>query len=234
MTSIKTTARQAGLLYFVFSVVAIVREFCFPAFLVPGDAAATARNIIGAEFTYRISIVTGFVTHIMFIFLVWRLYNLLKGADSKQALLMVLLVCIGVAVALANLITEMVPLLLLSGADYLSAFTKPQLDALALSALRLHGNGGLVPMAFWGLWLFPFGILVIKSGFFPRILGILLMVAGFAYLVSSFTSIAAPAYKPVISKFMMPLYFGEVPIILWMLVMGARAPQAEVQPSEGS
>ena len=108
---------------------------------------------------------------------------------------MVLLVSIGVAVALANLLNKFAPLVLLSGADYLSVFTKPQLDALALGFLRFHSSGAAVTTAFWGLWLFPFGILVIKSGFFPRILGILLLVAGFAYLTSSVTSIVLPDYS---------------------------------------
>ena len=226
MNSIKTTARQAGALYLVFSLVAIVGEFLLPAFVVSGDAAATARNIAAAESMYRIGILTGFVTLVLFIFLVATLYKLLKDVDRWHAMLMVLLVCMGVAVSLANLVVRFAPLVLLSGADYLSAFTTPQLDALALGFLGLHGQGAVVATAFWGLWLFPFGILVIKSGFFPRVLGVLLMVAGFAYLASSVTSIALPAYRQVVSRIMMPLYFGEVPIIFWLLIKGARVPEA--------
>ena len=105
----------------------------------------------------------------------------------------------------------------LSGAAYGSVFTRPQLDALALGFLKLNGSGAGLVMAFWGLWLFPFGILVIQSGFFPRILGVLLMVAGSDYLTSSFTSIILPAYRHAVFHAMMPLYFGEVPIILWLL-----------------
>ena len=225
MNSTKATARQAGVLYFLFAIVAIFGEFFFPAFIVPGDATATARNITSAELTYRIGILTGFATHIIFIFLVVSLYNLLKDIDKRHAMLMVLMVSIGVAIALANLLHRFAPLVLLSGADYLSVFNKPQLDALALGFLRLHSNGVTVTTAFWGLWLFPFGILVIKSGFFPRILGILLMVAGFAYLTSSVTSIVLPAYRQVVSQVMMPLYFGEVPIIFWLLIKGAKLPQ---------
>jgi uncharacterized protein DUF4386 len=230
MNSIKSTARRAGLLYLVFSIAAIFGEFFFPAFTVPGDATATARNIIAAELTYRISILTGFISLILFIFLVVSLYNLLKGVDKWHAMLMVLLVSVGVAIALANLLNKFAPLILLSGADYLSVFTKPQLDALALGFLRVHSNGVTVTTAFWGLWLFPFGILVIKSGFFPRLLGILLMVAGFAYLTTSVASIALPAYRHIVSQVMMPLYFGEVPIIFWLLIKGAKVqePQARL------
>jgi hypothetical protein len=232
LNSTKMTAHRAGVLYFLFMIVAIFGEFFFPAFMVPGDAAATARKITAAELTYRIGILTGFVTLVIFIFLVVSLYKLLKNVDRNLAILMVLLVSIGVAIALANLLNKFAPLVLLSGADYLSVFTKPQLDALALGFLRFHSNGVTVSTAFWGLWLFPFGILVIRSGFFPRILGILLLVAGFAYLTSSVTSIVLPDYRHVVSRVMMPLYFGEVPIIFWLLLKGARAPQPQAQSSD--
>jgi hypothetical protein len=232
MNSTQATARQAGVLYFLFMIVAILGEFFFPAFMVPGDATATARNIVAGEATYRVGILTGFVTLVIFIFLVASLYKLLKPVDPSHAMLMVLLVSIGVAVALANLLAKFAPLVLLSGADYLSVFTKPQLKSLALAFLRFHSNGATVSTAFWGLWLFPFGILVIKSGWFPRILGILLMVAGFAYLAASVTSIGLPEYRQVVSKFMMPLYFGEVPIIFWLLLKGAKAPPEEARRSD--
>lgn len=199
--------------------------------MVPGDAAATARNTTAAELAYRSGIPTGFVTLVIFSFLVVSLYRLLEDADRSQAMLMVLLVSIGVAIALANLLNESAPLVLLGGADYLSVFTKPQLDVLALGFLRLHSSGVAVSTAFWGLWLFPFGVLVIKSGFFPRILGVSLMVAGFAYLTSSVTSIALPEYRHVVPRVMMPLYFGEVPIICWLLVKGANVPPPRARAS---
>ncbi len=231
MNSTNATARQAGALYFLFSLVAILGEFFFPAFMVPGDAAATARNILAGELAYRMSVLTGFITLVLFIFLVVSLYKLLRDVDRSHARLMVLLVSIGVAVALANLLNKFAPLVLLSGSDYLSVFTKPQLDALALGFLGLHSSGATVATAFWGLWLFPFGILVIKSRFFPRILGVLLMVAGLAYLTSSVTSIVLPAYRHVVNRAMMPLYFGEVPIIFWLLIKGAKAPQPQARSS---
>ena len=225
MDSLQTTARKLGLLYFVFSLLAIVGEFLFPAFVVPGDATATARAIMAAELTYRLGILTAFVTNLLFIFLVVGLYQLFASIDRRQAMLMVVFVVMGVTISLVNLLNKMAPLILLSGADYLSVLTKPQLDALALGFLRLHGSGVTIATAFWGLWLLPFGALVIRSRFFPRFLGVLLMIAGFAYVVSSFASIALPAYKQVVSQFMMPLYFGEVPIIFWLLIKGAKAPE---------
>jgi len=223
MNSIKAKARRAGALYLLLAIVGSFNlMYMSGAFIVPDDATATARNITAAELTYRIGILTDFVSLLLFLFLVVSLYNLLKGVDKWHAMLMVLLVSVSVAIGLANLLNKIAPLILLSGADYLSVFTRPQRDALALGFLSLNSNGDTVDTVFWGLWLFPFGILVIKSGFFPRVLGILLMVAGFAYLTSSVTSIVLPAYSHVVSQAMMPLYFGGLPMIFWLLIKGAK------------
>jgi hypothetical protein len=134
--------------------------------------------------------------------------------------------------ALVNLVNGLAPLIVLSGADFLSVFTKPQLDALALGFLRLRSSGALVVTVFWGLWLFPFGILVIKSRFFPKVLGVLLMGAGFAYPTVCFTSIALPAHAHVVSQILMPLQFGELPIIFWLLIKGAKVQLPEALPSQ--
>ena len=200
----------------------------FSHFIVPGDATATARNIIAGELTYRIGILTDVVALLLFILLVVSLYSLLKGVDKWHAVLMVLLVSVGVAIGLANVLNKIAPLILLSGADYLSVFTKPQVDALALGFLSLNTDGNTVDSVFWGLWLLPFGILVIRSGFLPRVLGILLIAAGFGYVTSSVTSIVLPAYSHVVSQATMPLLFGEFPIIFWLLIKGAKVPQPQV------
>lgn len=231
MDSIKAAAHRAGALYFLFLIVGLVDMHGFSRFMVVGDATATARNILAAQATYRIGILTDFVALLIFIFLVVSLYNLLKGAGRWHAMLMVLFVSVGVTIGLANLFNKLAPLVLLSGAGYLSAFTRPQLDVLALGFLTLNSNGNSVAGAFWGLWLFPFGILVIKSGFFPRVLGILLMVAGFAYLTTSVTSIVLPAYEHVVSQVAMPFCLGEFPIIFWLLIKGAKVPQPLTQSS---
>lgn len=227
MNHTKATVHQAGLLYFLFMIVAIIGEFLSPTFVVPGDAAATAQNINAGEFSYRLGILTGLVTLLLFIFLVERLYKLFRDVDRSQALLMVLLVAIGVSVALANMLNKFAPLVLLSDTDYLSVLTKPQLESLALGFLRFHSGGAIVSMAFWGLWLFPFGFLVIKSGFLPRVLGYLLLVAGFTYTITSITSLMLPEQSQLVSRIMMPLYIAEVPIILWLLIKGASSSRTQ-------
>ena len=225
MNSTRARARVAGVLYLLMGVTAAFGVMYIPAaFIVPGDAAATARRITDAEFTYRIAILSDFVSQIIFLFLVMSLYNLLRDVNRSYAALMVLLVTVAAAIELVNLLNLIAPLILLSGADFLSAFTKPQLDALALGFLRLRGNGIFIVSAFWGLWLFPFGILIIKSGFFPKILGVLLIVACFAYLTSSFISVVLPAYQHIVSRVTLPLFaIGELSIILWLLIRGANA-----------
>ncbi len=227
MSSIKSDARQAGVLYLLFAIVAVVDEFLFPRFTVAGDAAATARNIMAGELTYRIRLLAGFVTLLLFIAVVVSLYNLFKEVDRKQSVWMLALVLTGVAVSLANMILRFAPLIFLNDTGSLSAFSKPQLEALALTALRLNGSGVTLVTIFWGLWLFPFGALVIKSRYFPRVLGILLFIAGAGYVVSSVTAIALPAYRHAVTQVMMPLYFGELPIIFWLAIKGAKAPEVE-------
>jgi hypothetical protein len=228
--STRATARRAGVLYFIFMIVAIVGEFIIPAFMVPGDPAATARNITTRELLYRVDILMGFLALLLFIFLVATLYQLFREVSRSQALIMVLLVAVGVAVSLANLLLKFAPLVLLAGPDNLTALPRPQLEALAVACLRLHGSGTAISTGFWGLWLFPFGILVIRSGFLPRILGYLLLIAGCGYTISSATSIVLPEYRVAVSRIVMPLYFGEVPIIFWLLIKGAKLPQPKEQP----
>jgi Domain of unknown function (DUF4386) len=226
MNGLKWSARRAGMLYFVFSVIAIVNEFVLPAAVVPGDASGTARNIIAGARTFRLGILSGLANQVIFIFLALALYSLFRETGRKLARLMVLLVFAGIVVTLSSLVERMAPLVLLSGADYLSAFTRPQLDALSMSFLRMHATAGMVAAAFWGLWLFPFGLLVIRSGYFPRILGALLIVAGLAYVVTSVTSIGWPEHRALVTRIMTPLYVGEVPIILWMAIAGASEPRS--------
>ncbi len=135
------------------------------------------------------------------------------------------------AAEIVNLAFRMAPLVLLSGASFLSVFTKPQLDALALGFIRMGGNLSELITVLWGLWLFPFGILTIRSRFFPRILGYLQFVSGFAYVAAWFADIAFPAQPHVVSQILTPLYFGELAMVLWLPIMGAKVPQGEAASS---
>ena len=224
MTSRKQTARLAGALYLVMGLAGAFSIMYIPrTFIVRGDAAATASNIVSAPLLYRFGVVCDLVNQAGFVLLVLVLYDLLKDVNRRHALLMVALVLVQVAMTFAIMITQIAPLVLLSGADYLSVFGKQQLDALTLAILTLRGHATTALGAYMGLWLLPFGGLVFRSGFIPRILGVLLLVAGSGYVVSTLTFFLLPDYFSVASLLMMLAgAAGEGSIVAWLLIKGAR------------
>ncbi len=156
------------------------------------------------------------------------LYRLFESVDRLQALLLVILGgLMPVPLYFLNALNYIAALILVRGADFLSIFSAPQRYALAMLFLRLHHYELLASFIFAGLWLFPFGILVFKSGFLPRILGIWLIVNGFAYLAITVSGFLFPQYSDAVGNITSPILFGEIAIMLWLLVMGARQkPQA--------
>jgi hypothetical protein len=223
MDSLKRRARYAGLLYFLMGVIAPIGLMYVPGKLIlPGDPATTADRIRESPALLRLGIGSELVHQIIAIFLVLALYDLFRGVSEKRARLMVILSLLGIPIVLLNVVNEIAALILVRGDAFLSVIDQEQLDALAFFFLRLHGRGLDVASIFWGLWLFPFGILVIRSGFIPKFLGYLLFVAGFAYLASAFATLVVPELLPVVSRFALPLEAAEVPIILWLLIFGAK------------
>ena len=230
MNSTKRTARIAGVLYVLLVLTGVFSLIYVPTTLVVfGDATATAENIRSSELLFRSGILSGLVSNVIFVFLVLALYRLLKETSHKQAMLMVTLVVISVATGFANTINQLGALIALSGADFLSVFEKPELDAIAYLFIRLNSWGIQIIQIFWGLWLFPFGLLVYRSGFIPKILGVLLMIAGFGYLLGSLMFQILPQYDDALSTFIMVLEMGELPIIFWLLIVGAKAQSEERQ-----
>lgn len=222
-TEIKRTTRRAGLLYLALSIVAMFSFFYLrPRFVISGDAAATASNILADERLYRTGLLLDLFGQLVFIAVVLALYRLFKDVDRTQARLMLALVGTGIAVQVASQALNVAPLILLGGADYLSVFTRPQLEALAYGSLTLFGKQGDLLTAFWGLWLFPFAVLTIRSGFLPKFLGVLLILSGGAYVVSCVTAVVFPAALGALSKFLFPLYFGELIVVLWLAFVGAK------------
>ncbi len=223
MSSLKKTARIAGFLYLVTCIPAPFILIYVPSTLVVrGNAAATASRILASEWTMRLGIAGELIIAVAFLFAVLALYRLLVGVDKPLASLMVTLFALSIPISCLNVLNNIAALTLVRGGDFLSVFTKPQLDALAIVFLRLHSSGMLVAQVFWGLWLLPFGILVYRSGFIPRILGVLLILNGIAYPIQSFTSFLLPQYAGVVSRITFPVLFGEAAIILWLLIRGVR------------
>lgn len=137
---------------------------------------------------------------------------------------MVIFVLVSVPISFLNVLNEIAALVLLSGPDFLSVVGKPQLEALALLFLGLHSQGFVIVAIFWGLWLLPLGALVIGSGFAPRVLGLLVILAGLGYLADSFTSLLLPQYRPLVSIVALPFAaVGELSMIAWLLITGAKA-----------
>jgi hypothetical protein len=192
-----------------------------PAFIVKGDAAATVGRIASSQMLYRLYTVSGIVSQILFVFLVLTLYQLLKGVNKRQALLMVALVLVQVPMAFANTLCGMAPLVLNNGAEYWSAFNKPQLDAMTMGFLSLQEYGTSAITALWGLWLLPFGILVYRSTFIPKIFGIFLIIGCVGWLFISVISLLFPAYAHMVDQFRI-LAIGEVMIIFWLLIKGVK------------
>jgi len=192
--------------------------------IVRWDAAATANKILASETLFRLGIVAELISAVFFLLLVMALYRLLSGVNKNHARLMVGLVLVSVAITFVNVLNNIAALTLFRGADYLSVFDKPQRDALAMLFLRLWGQGHAVNDIFWGLWLLPFGVLVMRSGFLPRILGILLIVNCFAYVAASLTSLLLPSYGSVVFSAIQPALLGELWIMLWLLIRGANVP----------
>ena len=192
--------------------------------IVPGNATTTANNVLAHETLFRLGILADLISSVIFICLVIALYRLLSGVNKTHASLMVILVLVSVAVGFVNVLNNIAALTLFRGADFLAVFDKPQRDALAMLFLGLHSQGNFVNEIFWGLWLFPFGVLVMRSGFLPRILGVLLIVNCFAYVAASLTWLLLPTYGVVVFGAVMPALLGELWIMLWLLMKGAKVP----------
>ena len=222
MDSTKKNARVAGLLYLLLTTGVFHLIYVPRTLIVRGNAAATANNILAHQSLFRLGIVSGLVTSVIFIFVALALYRLLKAVNQNLAVLMVVLVLISVPIAFLNELNNIAALTLLSGAGYLSVFRTDQLQALALLFLGLNSYGNIIAQIFWGLWLFPFGLLVFRSRFIPRILGVWLIINCFAYLAISFTALLLPDYRELVFRAAMPALLGELAIMLWLLIVGAK------------
>ncbi len=225
------TARIAGFLYLIMVPFALFGIMWGHSLIVPGDAAATANNIMASESLFRLSIVSLLMVAIGHILLVLVLYKLLKPVNKNHALLMVIFMLVGAPIAMLNELNKFAALLLSSGADYLTVFTADQLPAQVMLFLNLQEHGVFISQIFWGLWLFPMGYLVFKSGFLPRILGILLIIAGFGYLIDSVTFFLFPNFDAIIIQF---TFYGELLLPLWLLFKGVNVEQWEKRALESA
>lgn len=230
MNSIKNTARLAGVLYLL---MVPLGAFGMSAdtFVVAGDAAATANKIMDSEGMFRLGIVSALTVQIVNILLVLVLYRVLKPVNTTLVRLMMIFILLGAPIAMLNELNRFAILLLLSGSDYLAQFPVDQLQAQVLLLFDLHDYGIAIAGIFWGLWLFPMGYLVFKSGYLPKVLGILLMIGCCGYLVDSFALFLFPDSNVEIAIF---TFWGEVFFPLWLLIKGVNVEQWEKRALEAT
>ncbi len=221
-------ARLAGWLYLLVIPLGIFGGLYVPSkLIVSGDAAATAANLLASESLFRLGIVSELLASIDMLLVVLLLYGLLKFVNKNMALLMVMLVVVGASIAMLSKVFQFAPLML-AGND-LAGFSAEQVQSLITLFLGLYDRGGTIAFIFWGLWLFPLGWLVFNSGFFPRILGIFLMIAGFGYAFNSFANLLG--YSLSIGLYSA---IGEIIFILWLLIRGVNAEAWEKRAHESA
>lgn len=224
MTALSKKARIAGLLYLSLMILGPLSLIYIPnTLIVSGDAAATAHNIAAHETLFRLGIVCDLAGGTMLIFFALALYRLFEGVDEYQSVLVVILGGVmPAAIFFFNVLGDIAALILVRGPDYLSVFDKPQREALALLFLGMHDQEIYAAEVFWGLWLIPLAILVYRSRFLPRFLAVWLVLNGLAWLALSFTGLLAPHYAHTVHSVTSPARLGEIVMMLWLVVMGAR------------
>jgi hypothetical protein len=223
MNTPKKTARIAGLLYLAHFVTFFLADNGVHSTAVGSiDVAAMAQDIVASEELFRIGFISYLLTALFFLLAAWALYVLLKPVNKDLALLFLLLNLGGVAIWCISLLGELAALLLLSGADYLEVFQTDQLQALAMLSLNLYQNGFMIAQLLLNLWLFPLGYLVIKSGFLPRVLGILLIIDGFAMLIWFFQFFFFPDYEAVSYLSLAASFIAEGLFCLWLIIKGVK------------
>jgi len=223
MTTLQKNARVAGLLYLLIAITGPFVLIYVPGQLfVPGDPSATANNILAHVTLFKAYIVVGLLSELFFIALVLALYRLLHDVSRELAIVMVMLVLIDAPMAFLGVANQVATLAIVQGADFLSAFDQPQRNALATLLINIDKLGLPVSEIFWGLWLLPLGLLVYRSSFLPRFLGVWLLINGIAYVIISFTGILVPQHVGIVNTIAFPILFGELAFMLWLVIIGAR------------
>lgn len=225
MYSIKRTARSAGSIYLVVVLTGIFSLAYVPSKLIDWkDAAKTVQQISASESLFRWGIASSIICYIAFLLLPLALYKLLRPVHEQAAKLMVILAIVSVPVSILNMQHKFEVLTLIKGADHLKIFDSVQIASQVMAQLSAYDDGILIATIFWGLWLLPFGFLVYHSGMLPKILGVLLVLGCFGYLINFFGQVLIPDFSEMaIARYITkPASLGEIGTCLWLLIMGVR------------
>ncbi len=226
-TDEKELGQLAGLLYFIVVAAGIFSLAYVPSkTIVAGDFQATAAAIAASEPLFRFGIAGFMVMQAAFLVLPLALFRLFRTVDLPASVLMVSLAAVSVPLGLASLANKLDALSLLTDPYFAQSLAPERLLAAAKASLDAYGHGLLVTRLFWGLWLFPFGYLVLKSRMLPRFLGVLLVLGGLGYLINVFGELLVPQYSGLrVSGYIgLPAAAGEIGTCLWLLLAGARRP----------
>jgi hypothetical protein len=223
MTENKKLARIAGVLYLLLVVTGVYGlMYVGSQTYVRGDAAATAQKMLANEFLFRTGIAGNLISQTLWVFLVMAFFRLLKSVNEQRAKLMVALVLVAIPITFICESFNIAALMVLKG-DIMPSLPIEQKQEWAMAFLKMNGNGILLAEIFWGLWLIPLGHLFYKSGFMPRILGILLIIGGIAYLIEVFTDLLFPNYRFVVNQFIpIAVAIPEFATTLWLLIKGVK------------
>lgn len=218
----KRIARYAGFIYLFLAVSAPIAHLYIPSLILDrSNSHATAQNLLDHESLFRLGILLNVMGQVGFIFVALFLYRLLHSVNEHLALSMKTLVLLGVPITFILTILKISGLLFLKSESYTS-LGKDQIEDLVLMLFRIGDYGGYLEQLFWGLWLLPFGLLVYRSGFIPKIFGVLLLANGIAYCVLSVHFIMFPDLLNSASTVAFPFLLGEIWIVLWLVIKGVR------------
>jgi uncharacterized protein DUF4386 len=233
-TSPQVYARIGGWLYLIIIGAGIFAELLVrDRLIVSGDATATANNIMASGLLFRISIAVEQIWLVCAVAVALILYVLLRPVSNNLALLAAFFNLVSIAIEGFATVSLFAVLLLLGGAGYLKAFEPNQLHALAYLCLKLYDYGFATCLVFFGCCLSLYGYLIFRSGYFPKTLGVLLIVASLSYLTNSFTLFLAPAYAAMIVPILVLAFIGETSLCLWLIVKGVNVPKWQHQASMG-
>ena len=226
MTSPRRLARIAGLCYLVVAIFGgFAHLYVRARVYVPGDAATTAVNVAADATLVRIGIVADLVQATFFLFVVLALSRLLQQGNKSLTRAMVIFVAVAVGITSLNMVHQLGALLVATDPSYASALGAAGSDALVLLLMDLQHYGYLIAQIFFGLWLFPLGLLAYRSGMFPRPLGVLLMFGTICYLLDVLLQFLAPELAAEISALILvPATIGEVWMLAYLLIRGVKTP----------
>ena len=232
MSTSRNQGRVVGLWYLSLVLVGPLTLLYIPDKLfVHGDATATAANIAAHQELFKTGMLADLVGSVLLIFLVLAFYRLFKDVDQQLALLLVITGGVMPAtLSLVNFVNSAGALEVAQNPGFLAVFDKPQRDALVLLFVRLHEHQITAAEILWGLWLFPMGLLTWKSGFLPRFIGAWLLINGATYVLLCVTRLMRPELSDTVWKYGQPAFFGELALVLWLLVKGAKPASAPISP----